>query len=276
MKPLLGIAALLGGLLSTSPLMANDVLPASRPEVGQTGDFPTLTSATRPQGAFVPARNIALVAPGLKKSEVYTLLDVPHFQEGLLGVHRWNYILNFYTGHGDEFRQCQYQIHFDSHYRVDRTWWKDADCAHLFEGALADPVPAVKIVEVPAPAVQSAVQSAAEKVLKTYSFNFAFNRSDVDAEGRKVIAQAVQESTGTQYHRIVVTGFTDTVGGTGYNDGLAARRAAVTLGELTAALEKANSPLAHQVFSRGGRDLAVETGPGVREVRNRRATIEFF
>jgi len=265
------IAATLAALPLAAPAFADDILPQTRAQVAADGAFPPMSHATRRQGAFVPATNIALVAPGLKKSEVYTLLDVPHFHEGLIGVRTWNYILNFYTGHGDEFRQCQYQIRYDSHVRVASTSWKDADCAALYEQARDKPKPVVQYIHDQMPAVVNE-----EKPIKTLSFTFAFNKSDINSDGHKVIASAIEEAAHGSYRRIVVSGFTDTVGSTNYNDGLAARRAAATVAELTDGLTHAGSPMAHQTFSRGGRDLSVETGPGVREERNRRAVIEFF
>ena len=253
------------------PAYADDVLPQTRAQVAPDGTFPPLSHATRRQGVFVPATNIALVAPGLKKSEVYTLLNVPHFNEGLIGVRKWNYIINFYTGHADEFRQCQYQIRYDRHVRVESAWWRDAECVALYEQALAKRKPAVEYVH---DKVATIVND--DKPIKTLSFTFAFNKSEIDAAGHQVIATAVNEATHGSYRRIVVSGFTDTVGATNYNDGLAARRAAATVAELTDALTKAGSPMAHDTFSRGCRDLSVDTGPDVREERNRRAVIEFF
>lgn len=269
MIPLLGWACMSAAM----PALAEDTLPQFRPGVSSDIEFPAIARATRPQGAFISARNIAFVAPGLRKSEVYTLLDVPHFSEGLFGVRRWNYILNFYTGTGNEYRQCQYQIRFDKHYRVEATWWREAPCADLFERALNSvrtPAPVQVYAMTPPPA------AAEERVLKTYSFTFDFNKSNITSEGDRVIAEAAAEAAAGQYRRVVVTGFTDTVGGRDYNDALAARRAAATVADLTDGLQRAHSPMADKVFSRGGRDLAVPTDPGVREERNRRVIIEFY
>lgn len=254
-------------MLTASPLHAEERLPASRPQVSADIDFPDARKATRPQGVFVPARHIAMIAPGMKKSEIYTLLDVPHFHEWF-GPKRWNYILNFYTGQGDEYRQCQYQIRFNKERRVEETYWRDSECASLFEKALTEPKAVERVVTEYVP--------AAERAIRSYSFNFDFNKSVVRADGRDVIDQIVAEVPHGKYRRIVVTGFTDTMGSQGYNDGLAAQRAAVTVSELSTALAAAGSPLAHEVYSRGGRDLAVETGDEVREERNRRVLIELY
>ena len=272
MKSLILLAVGAATLTAFMPALAEDALPATRPGVAPGDDFPASRGATRPQGAFVPARHLALVAPGLKKSEIYTLLDVPHFREGLFGVHRWNYIINFYTGQGDEYRQCQYQIRFDRRYRVESSWWKDAECARLFERGLAGQAVQAAV----APPVAVAGPPVGERPSKTYSFNFDFNSAVVSGDGRNVIAQVTSEAGRAPYRRIVVTGFTDTVGSRDYNDALAARRAAATVVELSDALAHTGNPLATSVFSRGGRDLAVPTPDDVREVSNRRVQIELF
>lgn len=112
-------------------------LPAYRPAVDSNIVFPAIGKASRKEGVFVAPRNIAMVTPGMTKRQIYTLLDVPHFHEGLFGVRRWNYILNFYAGKGDEVRPCQYQIQFDRRARVERTYFKDRECAGLLDQRLA-------------------------------------------------------------------------------------------------------------------------------------------
>jgi len=246
--------------------------PTYRPSVTPDADWHDPDDATRRQGAFVPARNIALVAPGLKKSEVYTLLDVPHFHEGFFGVRRWTYLLNFYTGNGDEYRQCEYKLLYDRKMRVESAHWREAECASLFENALAGPEPRVveKIVtrEVPV--------AGPVRAMKSYDFTFDFNKAQLTGMGRQTVSEAVSEVLRGNYRRIVVTGFTDTVGSQDYNDVLASKRAAATVAELVAALQSAGSPLAHEVYTRGGRDLAVQTADEVREENNRRVLIELF
>ena len=271
MKSFILLAVATATLATSIPALADDTLPTTRPSVAPGNEFPALQDATRPQGVFVPARHLALVTRGMKKSEIYTLLDVPHFQEGLFGVRRWNYIINFYTGQSDEYRQCQYQVRFDRRYRVESTWWKGADCAQLFEHALEPATTVVtKIKYVPT------AGATEQHPIKSYSFNFDFNSAAVNADGRDVLARVISDAGQASVSRIVVTGFTDTVGSRDYNDALAARRAAVTVAELSDGLVRAGSPLAKNVFSRGGRDLAVATPEDVREERNRRVLIEVF
>jgi len=272
-------AAIAIAMLSAAHITyAEDALPQYRPQVATAADakFPPVERATRPQGVFVPARHIAMIVPGLRKSEIYTLLDVPHFHEGLFFVRRWNYIINFYTGRNDEYRQCQYQIQFDKHYRVESGWWKDRECADLFQRDLELPRS-----EQPAPNPSTSapvpmVRQQAEVVSKSYSFTFDFDKAVISPEGQDVIAQVVRDADSGAFGRIVIVGFTDTVGAREYNDNLAARRAAAVSAELTQELGDAGSHLQSKVYARGGRDLAVATGPDVRNVDNRRVTIELY
>lgn len=123
--------------LSGAVAAASEGIPSYRPGVSDAIAFPDSGRATRKDGAFVSAHNVAMVAPGLTKGQVYTLLGVPHFHEGLFGVRRWDYILNFYTGEGDRFVACQYQIRFDRKARVERTWFRDQACVNILEQKLA-------------------------------------------------------------------------------------------------------------------------------------------
>lgn len=116
---------------------ASEGLPSYRPGVSEAISFPDAGRATRKEGAFVSAYNVAMVAPGLTKDQVYALIGVPHFHEGLFGVRRWDYILNFYTGEGDRFMACQYQIRFDRNARVERTWFREPACVNVLEQKLA-------------------------------------------------------------------------------------------------------------------------------------------
>jgi outer membrane protein OmpA-like peptidoglycan-associated protein len=203
----------------------------------------------------------------MKKSEIYALLDVPHFHEGLIRVRRWNYILNFYTGQGEQQVSCQYQIHFDGSSRVQATYWREQSCADLFNRLLTPP-PAPPVVQAPAPApVQVVTQE--RQIVRKYDFTFAFNSSAISPAGMQVIRQAAQEINAGHFTDVVVTGFTDTVGSTAYNDALSARRAA-------AAADVLRPLVSLPVASRASRDLDVQTGAQVREERNRRVQIQIY
>ena len=138
--------ALAAAALSCSPaaVFADEGLPSSHAMVDAAVVFPEVNQATRREGAFVSPHHVLMVTDGMTKKQIYTLLDLPHFTEGMFGVKRWNYILNFYTGQNSEYKSCQYQIQFDQKYRVSGTYWRDAECASLVERLLANADPVVK------------------------------------------------------------------------------------------------------------------------------------
>ena len=81
--------------------LAQAAIPTCGAAGGTDANFPNPEDAARKGGAFVAPEAVLRVTPGMTKSQVYTLLDVPHFSEGLFGERTWDYILNFYTGAGD-------------------------------------------------------------------------------------------------------------------------------------------------------------------------------
>lgn len=237
-------------------------------------EFPNPKHATRPRGAFVRPQNVAMVTEGMTKGQIYTLLDVPHFSEGLFGVKRWNYILNFYTGSGAEYRSCQFQIRFDGKARVAGRWWQDQECANLFASLLRERPPVV--MQAPQPrSLPPASAAVPERADKFYEFTFDFNSIVINAEGQEVLRSVVSDLSDRRYGRVVVAGFTDTVGSTDYNDALAARRAAAVTSALRQMLPQ-GSRVSSDIYARGGRDLLVDTGDQVRETRNRRVRVELF
>lgn len=253
-------------LIAAIPVMAAEPHVAPYATVDPAISFPDPARATRKKGAFIAPADLNLVGPGMTKGQLYTLLDVPHFHEGLFGSRRWNYILNFYSGTGRDYMQCQYQIQFDKHARVSGAYWRGQRCADLFAALLARPVP-LTVAAAPAPV------PVAEVAAKSYQVTFDFDQSDIRPDDEKVLASVAAELRQHLYRKIVVTGFADTTGSADYNDALGARRASNVSLALRKLLE-ADSGI--QIYSRSGRDLAVQTGDQVREERNRRVSIDLI
>nr|WP_230963017.1 outer membrane protein assembly factor BamE [Burkholderia stagnalis] len=93
--------------------------------------FPDRSTAWLKEGTFPNVENLRQVEPGLTKEQVYALIREPHFDEGLFGVHVWNYIFNFHTPNKPGYVTCQYQIQYDDDYRVKATYWKEPACVTL-------------------------------------------------------------------------------------------------------------------------------------------------
>ena len=116
----------------------------------------------------------------------------------------------------------------------------------------------------PPPPPAAAAQS------KLFIVYFNFDKSDLTADGQKVIDQAVAAYKQTGSAKVKVDGYTDLAGTQGYNMGLSKRRADT----VTAALVKGGVP-ANAIASawHGKENPAVPTADGVREARNRRVEI---
>lgn len=239
-------------------------VPAYRPKLDSAIEFPAPERAARKSGAFVAPHNVVMITPGMKKSQIYTLLDVPHFHEGF-NVKRWNYILNFYTGNGDEYVACQYQIRFAAKGRVDQTYFQTPECAALLDRLLT---PAQPPLPLPPPAVAAADPTVPAR---TYDFTFAFDSAEVSSQGLATLREAAAEIGRGGYREVIVTGFTDTMGSTQYNDALAARRAAAVADVLRGQVGQ-QVP----VYSRASRDLEVPTSTQTREARNRIVQVELY
>ena len=105
---------------------------------------------------------------------------------------------------------------------------------------------------------------------RVYEVLFAFDRSDLDAEARSTVDQAVADYQQTGAASLAVEGHTDTSGSDGYNLALSQRRAAAVRDALVARGVPADDIRTDAV---GENDLAVPTGDGVRLEANRRVTI---
>ena len=119
----------------------------------------------------------------------------------------------------------------------------------------------------PAPAVVAPAPAAASR---TYLVFFDWDRADLTARARQIVAEAASASTHTSYTKIQVSGNADTSGTHAYNQRLSLRRAETVAAELVRD-GVPRAAIAIQAF--GDTHLLVPTGPGVREPQNRRVEI---
>jgi OmpA-OmpF porin, OOP family len=106
--------------------------------------------------------------------------------------------------------------------------------------------------------------------LPTYTVYFETNSATLTPEAREIVRQAASSAQRDAVTRVLVTGYTDTVGSAAYNQGLSERRAASVRGELVAAGVAAAAIV---TAGRGETELAVPTAQGINEPRNRRVFI---
>ncbi len=124
----------------------------------------------------------------------------------------------------------------------------------------APPPPPAPVVAAP-PAAQPA---------RTYLVFFDWDRADLTARARQIIAEAAQNATHVQVTRIMVDGYTDLSGTAAYNQRLSVRRADSVAAELVRDGIPRNE-ITTQGF--GESHPLVPTAQGVREPQNRRVEI---
>jgi outer membrane protein OmpA-like peptidoglycan-associated protein len=118
-------------------------------------------------------------------------------------------------------------------------------------------------VERAAPPPASAVEPERFVVL------FPFDRAEITAEARAIIGSAADYQRRVGGH-VIIVGHTDTSGSEAYNWSLSERRSRAVRAALGAAGVDAATV---EMDWKGKHDLAVPTGDGVKELRNRRVTI---
>ena len=164
------------------------------------------------RGTFPTADELAQVKAGMTKDEFYKLLGRPHFNEGMFDVREWDYVFHFHTpGQGaDDVTTCQFKIIYDKHKYARSFYWKAVD---------------------PADAVCPPVKPSADAQRYTIGADalFAFDKSgagDINAEGRRKLDEfADKVKTFDHLKAIRITGHTDRLGGSAYNQRLSQERA---------------------------------------------------
>jgi OmpA-OmpF porin, OOP family len=122
------------------------------------------------------------------------------------------------------------------------------------------------VVYVPPPA-----PPAPPPQMKQFVVFFGFNKFNLTGASQAVVAEAASEAKSQGAASIIVVGHTDTSGGTRYNQKLSEKRANSVRSELE---RLGISPGMISASGRGETELLVETGDGVKEPQNRRATID--
>jgi OOP family OmpA-OmpF porin len=125
----------------------------------------------------------------------------------------------------------------------------------------APPAPAPAAPPPPPPPVQQA---------RTYLVFFDWDRADLTARARQIVAEAAQASTHVQTTRIEVNGYTDLSGTAAYNQRLSVRRAQTVEAEL---VRDGVSQGEISIHGYGESNPLVPTAKGVREPQNRRVEI---
>ena len=120
------------------------------------------------------------------------------------------------------------------------------------------------------PPIGPIVAPPASPAARTYLVFFDWDRSDLTARARQIVADAARNSSAVQATRIQVSGHADRSGTPQYNQGLSLRRAETVAAELVRDGVPRNA-ISIQAF--GDTRPLVPTAAGVREPQNRRVEI---
>jgi OmpA-OmpF porin, OOP family len=121
-----------------------------------------------------------------------------------------------------------------------------------------------------APAAAPPPPAPAPEAARTYLVFFDWDRADLSARARQIVAEAAQASTHVQTTRIEVNGYTDLSGTAAYNQALSVRRAKSVEAELVRDGVAQNEI---EIHGYGESNPLVPTAKGVREPQNRRVEI---
>jgi outer membrane protein OmpA-like peptidoglycan-associated protein len=122
----------------------------------------------------------------------------------------------------------------------------------------------------PAPATSAAPPPPPVQQSRTYLVFFDWDRADLTARARQIVAEAAQASTHVQTTKIEVNGYTDLSGTAEYNQKLSVRRAKSVEAEL---IRDGVAQNEIDIHGYGESNPLVPTAPGVREPQNRRVEI---
>lgn len=168
-------------------------------------------------GTFPNLANLGQMHDGLNKAQVSHLIGYPHFNEGVWGVHEWNYLFNFRRLGTEGVTVCQYKVLFDDDRIARRFYWKPASCVALLENANAGQPAHVKKPE------SDVVTLSADAL-------FPFDRAeakDVMPAGRTALSAlaARWRASDAGSFPVRIIGYTDNIGSTAHNMDLSQRRA---------------------------------------------------
>lgn len=125
--------------------------------------------------------------------------------------------------------------------------------------------------EPPAPPAEPPVVVPPPAAPKQFIVFFGFNKCNITAEADAVLSEAASAAKSTGSASVKVVGHTDTSGSTKYNQKLSECRANAVKTNLVG---KGVSEGAISTMGKGETELMVQTGDGVKEPQNRRATVD--
>lgn len=207
-------AALGAASIATVLVLTGCASPSNsdRTELGDADDgFPALADNWYNGGQFVDPDSVLRIAEGQSKEQVRQLIGNPHYAEGFFGVREWNYVFNLYTGNGNEYLTCQYQVHYGDDMTLESTRWRNAQCPTLL---------------IPIEVEEIAAEPREEKLTLSGDVLFDFDSDTLTLEGQRTVDQVTQAITNDFVNpSVFIAGYTDRFGNEAYNLALSNSRA---------------------------------------------------
>lgn len=94
--------------------------------------FPDAATASPQGGVWPNLDNLRAVRTGMSKTQMYLLLGVPHFHEGIVGVREWDYLFHLPVAGSEQ--ACQFKVLFDKKGLTSEFHWKPEACAQARAG----------------------------------------------------------------------------------------------------------------------------------------------
>lgn len=176
--------------------------------------FPKPDTAWQKGGIFPNQENISKIRSGVTKDDIYQLIGHPHFNEAQHAI-EWDYIFKFYQP-DNHVQTCQYKILFDRTYIARQFYWLPEDCARYAENY--QPMMADKPI-------------ITDKMSLQTDALFPFDQwqiHQITQTGQEKLNQLAEKLRQYQNQgdvRVIITGYTDRLGSTGYNLNLSQLRA---------------------------------------------------
>jgi outer membrane protein OmpA-like peptidoglycan-associated protein len=213
-------------------------------EDGTTDNVGGTVGAIGYQGIVGVAYPLAMVLPGLDLTAEYRYLGTVSPDGSFSGTHYQAFGTN--KGNVNLSNQANHSVMLGLRYA-------------LFQPP--PPAPPAPPAPPPAPPVTEA---------RTYLVFFDWDRADLTARARQIVAEAASASTHVQTTRIDVNGYTDLSGTAAYNQKLSVRRALSVEAEL---VRDGVAKSEIDIHGFGESNPLVPTAKGVREPQNRRVEI---
>ena len=209
-------------------------------------------------------------------------IGVDHVYQNLLGFHNKDTV---FAAQGIAGLTYQMSTHWDLFLNY-RYLWADSpelNLTHCFFvcGTITDDIDITKHTitigfrygfdEPPPPAPSTPPPMTPPPAPKHFIIFFGFNKCNITAEADSVLSEAAAAAKSSGSASVTIVGHTDTVGSNAYNQKLSECRANAAKSNLVG---KGVPEGAISASGKGESELMVQTGDGVKEPQNRRATID--